>query len=232
MTKPGEIILLSGAHCSGKTTLSFEIRRTIQRPFLATGYDDFMTFLGLRYVGLAKSIQPQTFDWPVPGQSGFSHLGLEIQEFEHNGQTSYRMMLGEVAWNMMAGMHRAYAAFAWAGSNLVLGEVNTEIMLKDLLVALKGLRVYMIGLNCSLEELEARERRMPSRSVGCARAQYDQIHVPGIYDFSVDTGKDSVVDCGRQIIEYVESHEPVAFEQLSQKYGDMAPITEFPVQWW
>lgn len=232
MKQPGEIILLSGAHCSGKTTLSFEIRRIIEKPFLATGYDDFLPFLGLRYVGLDKSIQPDTFDWPVPGESGHSHLGLEIRREERDGQTIYEMMLGEVAWNLIAGMHRAFAAMARAGNNLVLGEVNTEPMLKDCLVALKGLKVYLIGIHCSLEELERRETAMPTRSVGCARMQIDKVHVPGDYDFIVDSEKHTAAECAEQIVEFVGKTPPAAFDRLSERYGEIPEVTEFPVQWW
>jgi len=134
---------------------------------------------------------------------------------------------------LMYGMRRAFAAMAHAGNDLVLAETNTEIMLKDYCDAFKDLqRVYMIGVFCPLEELERREDVMPHRREGCARMQVDQVHIPGEYDFTVDTGKDNAVECARQILHFVENNPPVVFKQLVERYGNIAAVEQFPIQWW
>lgn len=232
MKKQGEIILLSGATSAGKTTLTREVQKLADRPIMATGYDDFLPMLALKYVGLDPEITPHNWPCPDPG-SPDTQRGFEILREGEGENRKFRMMCGETAWTLMVGMRRAMAAMAEAGNDLVLAEINTEIMLKEYLDAFKNIeRVYMVGVHCPLEELERREDVMPNRRVGCARMQIEQVHIPGEYDFTVNTGKDDAVTCARQILEFVDNNPPVVFKRLVERYGEIEPVTEFPVQWW
>nr|BAP05585.1 CalM [uncultured Candidatus Entotheonella sp.] len=232
MNKQGEVIMLNGAHCAGKTTLAREVQKLAERPILATGYYDYLWMLALKYVGLDPEIRVDGWPGPDPGLPQ-TQAGFEILREGEGENATFRMMCGEIGWNVMYGMRRSFAAMANAGNDLVLGEVNTEIMLKDYCNAFKDLeRVYMIGVFCPLEELERREDVMPHRRVGCARMQIDQVHMPGAYDFTVDTGKDDAEECARQVLNFVDNNPPVVFKQLVERYGEIEEVNQFPVQWW
>jgi chloramphenicol 3-O-phosphotransferase len=232
MKKQGEIIILNGATCAGKTTLTREVQKLADRPILATGYDDFLPMLAMKYAGLDPQIIPPDWPYPPPG-SPQTRAGFEILREGEGQDATFRMMCGEIAWNLMSGMRRSYAAMAKAGNDLILGEINTEIMLKDCCDAFKDLeRVYLIGVYCPLEELERREDMMPHRRVGCARMQIDQVHIPGEYDFTVNTGKDEAVECAHQILNFVDHNPPVVFKHLVERYGKIEEVDQFPIQWW
>jgi hypothetical protein len=48
----------------------------------------------------------------------------------------------------------------------------------------------------------------------------------------VDTGKHNAVECARQILYFVEHNPPVVFKQLVARYGTIAEVEQFPIQWW
>lgn len=61
------------------------------------------------------------------------------------------------------------------------------------------LPVWLVGVHCSLEELEAREQARANRSPGQARAQVVAVQTPGIYGLEVDTSFLSPEACALQI---------------------------------
>jgi chloramphenicol 3-O phosphotransferase len=82
------------------------------------------------------------------------------------------------------------------------------------------LPAYLIGVRCSLEVLEQRERERRDRTLGQARAQFERVHAHGLYDFEVDTSTDSLADCTSQIATYLRSGaEPFALRQLQVLYS-------------
>ncbi len=230
MTEPGEIILINSTTCAGKTTLTRELQKISVKPYLATDYDSFIGMVASKYVMLHESIlQPQHHPYAVTSNAWTSE-GFEVRQRVEKPRT-YEMFLGKTAWLVMRGMTQAYAAMARAGNNLVLGDIITEALLPEYCAAFKGLKVYFVGVDCPLVELERREDVMPNRTVGCARAQIDQVHVPGKYDLMVNTGQDSPNTCALQILDFVAKNPPVAFASLVDSYADKL-ATQFPVRWW
>lgn len=230
MSEAGEIILINSTTCAGKTTLTREVQKISAKPYLATDYDIFIAMMAAKYVMLHESIlQPPHHPYAVTSNA-WTQEGFEVQQSVENPRT-YRMMLGRTAWNILRGMTRAYSAMAKAGNNLVLGDIITERLLPEYCAAFKGLRVFFVGVHCSLAELERREDVMPNRTVGCARAQFGQVHVPGEYDLTVNTEKDNPTRCAEQILDFVANHPPRVFETLISRYADRT-VTDFPVQWW
>lgn len=65
----GDVILLVGTSCAGKTTVAQAIQRISGKPCLSTGHDDFLPMFPLKYVGLDKSIQPKVHVLPEPGSA-------------------------------------------------------------------------------------------------------------------------------------------------------------------
>ena len=230
MSEAGEIILINSTTCAGKTTLTRELQKISVKPYLATDYDIFIAMMATKYVMLHESIlQPKHHPYAVTSNA-WTREGFEVRQEVENPRT-YRMFVGRTAWRILQGMTRAYAAMARAGNNLVLGDIITERLLPEYCAAFKGLRVYFVGVDCSLEELERREHVMPNRTVGCARAQFGQVHVPGEYDLRVNTEKDNATRCAEQILEFVAKHPPKVFATLVERYAGRT-TQEFPVPWW
>jgi chloramphenicol 3-O phosphotransferase len=230
MNEPGEIILINSTTCAGKTTLTRELQKLSVKPYLATDYDIFIAMLAVKYVMLHESIlQPPHHPYAVTS-TALTREGFEVHQKVEQPRT-YQMLVGHTAWNVLRGMTRAYAAMAVAGNNLVLGDIITERLLPEYCAAFKGLKVYFVGVHCSLAELERREEVMPNRTVGCARAQFAQVHVPGQYDLTVDTEKDNPTRCAEQILDFVARNRPKVFATLVDRYANHT-ATEFPVPWW
>lgn len=231
MLKEGEIILINGTSCSGKTSLARSIQAQASRPYVATGHDDFMPMFPGRYVGIDRQVQPSVTAWPTPG-TAFSSLGFEVKVTEPGNPPRFHLLAGPAGWSLLSGMHRAFAAMTRAGSSLVIADVISPVVLYDYCAALKGIRrVYLIGLHCSLDELEKRERSHNNRSPGGARMQAEVIHTPGEYDLSLDTGQLSTEECARRVLAHIQSHPPRVFEGLVRRYGDFQ-VQSFPVEIW
>lgn len=230
MSSAGEIILINSTTCAGKTTLTREVQKLAEKPYLATDYDIFIAMMATKYVMLHESVlQPEHHPYATESNA-WTREGFEIYQKVAQPRT-YGLRMGRAAWMIMRGMTHAYAGMARAGNNLVLGDIITEQLLPDYCVAFKGLRVYFVGVNCPLEELERREEVMPNRTVGCARAQIEQVHIPGEYDLWVDTGKDNPTVCAEQILDFVAKNEPRAFANLVPRYEHKL-VTQYPVPWW
>jgi len=95
---------------------------------------------------------------------------------------------GESGHRLIRGMHRALAALALAGNDLIAEHVLLyEEWKRDLVEALKRVPVCLVGVHCPIEVLEERERRRGDAVVGQARAHYEAVHTNLDYDIEIDT---------------------------------------------
>ncbi|MFD5778673.1 chloramphenicol phosphotransferase CPT family protein [Streptomyces sp. NPDC126933] len=126
------------------------------------------------------------------------------------------------------GFHRAVAGMAAAGNNVVVDHVlSEEWRLLDCLGLLTARDVVLVGVRCSLEELERRERERGDRPMGLAVRQFHQVHAHGLYDIECDTTTASAVDCARQISNFLPRRPvPTAFEQLTVKLRPDLPAAD------
>jgi chloramphenicol 3-O phosphotransferase len=231
MIKEGEVILINGTSCAGKTSLAREIQAAARKPYISTGHDDFLPMFPGRYVGIDKVVQPEIANWAEPGNA-LSSMGFEVILTRPGDPPEFNFFCGPVGWNMLAGMHRAFAAMARAGNNLVIADVISEVPMYDYCAALKELKtVYLIGIQCPLPELERREATHANRTVGGARMQLKKINHPGEYDCTVDTGRHSPAECARQVLDYIDNNPPRVFAKLVERYGDFE-VKQFPVTLW
>jgi chloramphenicol 3-O phosphotransferase len=183
MNRPETIIVLNGASSSGKSSLSKELQKALDGPYIHLEEDRFVynTYHG-RY------LQPGVVE-----------------------QTFARTMLG---------YYRSLAAFASAGHNVL---ADTGFYSRDLLKVcvreLAPLHVWLVGVHCSLAELERREQERGDRQKGLAREQYTTIHADAIYDIEVDTSAASLSECALRIKALVESEaQPTAILSLQAKF--------------
>jgi chloramphenicol 3-O phosphotransferase len=102
---------------------------------------------------------------------------------------------GPFAWQRIrprffAGFHRCLPALATAGNDLIVEHaIEYRNWRDDLARLLVGLDVFLVGVQCELEEIDRRERSRGDRRIGEGRShvQTDLIHTFGPYDVTIDT---------------------------------------------
>jgi chloramphenicol 3-O-phosphotransferase len=91
-------------------------------------------------------------------------------------------------WPLLSAFNRSLPNLAACGFPMVVDYVlETEEWVRECVEILTGYEVLFVGVKCSLDELERRERARGDRQIGFARWQYDRVHRYGTYDFEIDT---------------------------------------------
>jgi chloramphenicol 3-O phosphotransferase len=156
------------------------------------------------------------------GYNGAIQVGQEIppklargSAFVHDGDEFVRIHYGEDARRAFRGFFAMVAGLAGEGNNLVVDAFLEEQWMLESAAKLGALPAYLVGVRCSLDELERRERERGDRFHGSARAFAESVHryVPS-YDVEVDTASSTVEECVRAIVARLESCEPHAFKAL------------------
>ncbi len=125
----------------------------------------------------------------------------------------------------MTGYYRSLRAFVSAGHNVL---ADTGFYSKDLVrqcaAELAGLPVWLVGVHCSLAELERREAQRADRSVGTSREQFESIHAHVVYDVEVDTSQMDSDQCAQVIRAVVESGIALsAFKSMNKNSAPEVP---------
>jgi chloramphenicol 3-O phosphotransferase len=128
---------------------------------------------------------------------------------------------GPWAWHTIRprffdGFHRATAALAAAGNSLIVEHViEFQSWYDDLLELLADCDVFYVGVDCSLSELERRERERGDRVIGEGRSHLeDGVHTWGPYDMRIDTSLSRAEDSARRIQRaFHERTPPSAFQR-------------------
>lgn len=148
------------------------------------------------------------------------YIHLEEDRFVYNTYHLRYLVAGvveEIFAKTMTGYYRSLRAFVSAGHN-VLADTGfySENLVRQCAAELAGLPVWLVGVRCSLAELERREVERADRSVGTAREQFESIHAHAVYDIEVDTSEMDSNRCAKHIKIVVEGGiAPSAFESLS-----------------
>jgi chloramphenicol 3-O phosphotransferase len=175
MASHRRVVVLNGPSSSGKTTLAtaFRDQRAAAGDFwFMTGIDDFLAKL------------------PVEWQSAGSHSGPRAAEGVRFERTDggLEVRVGSVGRQLIRAYQLGVAAAANAGLNVIVDEVVIdETSWDDWASALAGHQVVWVGIRCSLEVAERRERSRPERYAGLTRGQAPVVHRFAHYDFEIDT---------------------------------------------
>jgi chloramphenicol 3-O phosphotransferase len=168
----GKVILINGTSSSGKTSLLHALQDLMEEPYLEAGIDKFIFMLPGRY--LERPLWDEV-------------LGLAERA-------------GAAGHTLVKGMHRAILALSQSGVNVLADHVLVEAAwAQDCADLFAGLPAYLVGVQCPLEVLEARERSRKNRTLGQARLQYEVIHKYACYDLLVDSSVFSPLECARQV---------------------------------
>jgi chloramphenicol 3-O phosphotransferase len=190
----GTILVLNGASSSGKSSIVAALQRGLAESYLEAGMDKFIYMLPGRFLNR-------------PLWDGILGLAVEAGPYGHQ---------------LFAGMHRAIAALAGAGLNVVADHVLVEpAWVADCARLFADLPAYLIGVRCPLGVLVAREVSRENRTLGQAAAQHEPVHRHAVYDVEVDTSRSSAEECAAQIMAYLAAGaQPEAFRRLrAVNYG-------------
>ena len=198
----GQIIILNGVPRSGKSSIVAVIQKTFDGPWMNLGVDTFK-----------EHVTPERYS---PGIG--LRPGGERQDIEPLVPILY------------AAMYESLAAHSRLGLNVVVdvGHHDTYAVPRGILAEcagrLNGLPVLFVGVRCSIEVIMQRRRNTgwskgrsaDSRVPDAVHRWQREAHVPGIYDFEVDTSVLSPEECAEAIRRRLEDGpERSAFQRLA-----------------
>ncbi len=107
---------------------------------------------------------------------------------EDKGGKLFILEVGPEGQMVIRGMHRAIAAYAHTGNNVIVDYIKYEgAWIPDLKEALKGIPVIWVGVTAPLEIIQQREKKRGTSPEGHARSHYYTIHQGMSYDVMIDT---------------------------------------------
>lgn len=119
------------------------------------------------------------------------------------------------------------AEYARHGLNVLLDHVLPAVGWKYLAEDLVEFSVFLVGVHCSLPELQARELCRQDRPAGLAASQFSAIHRDTEYDFSVDTSESSVEECATAVVDwFLYDPSPNAFAKVVERHASVQPVCQ------
>lgn len=200
----GTVIILNGTSGVGKSTIQKKLQELFEKPYLKIGIDNlFVGVLPEKYLN-GTAAHPEEI-WTTKTTRTPDGKPIFALTFEPDGR------------KMIAGMHRTIAAYAHTGNNVVVDYILYDSSwLPELLTALKGIRVYFVGIQASLDVIEQREKDRATSPQGHARSIYDTVHTGCTYDLFIDTTNISPDIAAIQIKEFIDKNPtPQAFKNLN-----------------
>ena len=200
----GRIILLNGSSSAGKTTLARAIQVERSEPWFHLALDQFRDGMPPAYRGLNSP----------PGTPGAR--GLNVVPVDLDGERVTAIRFGDVGQRMLRGMHRAIAAFAAAGNDVIVDDLFLEEdTIDDYLDALADFWVLFVGVHAPLDVVQQREAGRAGRFPGTALSHFRAVHAHGHYDLEVDTHRGDARACAAEVSARLDGPEsPRAFAEL------------------
>jgi chloramphenicol 3-O phosphotransferase len=196
----GTILFIVGTSSAGKSSTIRVLQELLPEHYLSLGIDTFFHMVSPRWGGgLGGPLSIEGFRY-------ISHI--------ENQFPVIRIAYGSVGSRILRGMHRAVAALAQSGNNLLVDEMLLDAsVLDDWITVLYPLPVCIIRLNADLQVLEQREFQR-GNTRGLARGHY-QDNLIDAYDLNIDTGAYTPEEVAQVILEHLYSNtEWTALNQL------------------
>lgn len=210
MTDKGKIILLNGSSSAGKTTLALALQEELDEPYHHIALDQFRD-------GLPGMFRGYNSPRGTPG-----YRGLNVVPMDHDtGARVTHVRFGDIGHRMLRGMHRAIAAFAEVGNNVIVDDLMLHpVLLEDYVDVLDGFFVLFVGLRCPLDVVTTREKQRPDRFPGTAMSHFYEIHAHDLYDLEIDTSKVSPREGAQAVKRYLDrGTSPEAFARLREEFN-------------
>jgi len=104
--------------------------------------------------------------------------------------------------NMKLAIAKSVKALAETGHNVIIDIIFCgEKTYRELSNELDELALTFVKVDCSLEELQKRERERGDRKLGLAESQVSTIHQNVAYDVIIDTSIATTCECAQEIID-------------------------------
>lgn len=167
--KLGLIVVLNGISSSGKTSTSNSLINQSDMDFMHLSLDEFATGMLQGYKGWLNS--------------RFHRLNQVI------GDGGNQKLADVIVRPIISMYNSTIKSFSELGVNVIVDHVvgiDGE-WLSNCVNLLNGHPIVFVGLKCSLEELERREKIRGNRHLGVAKLQFDKIHTRLEYDLELNT---------------------------------------------
>jgi chloramphenicol 3-O phosphotransferase len=187
--KRANIIVITGASSSGKTTLAKILPTVFDEPCLHLSVDRQIWFFYLKNF------------WRGPGW------------------LRKRLEAGQV-------LHELYDTAVQAAKDNKIAIVDVVLAKEATLqIAAEHLAPHnaiFVGLRCSLDTLNAREKGRRNRRNGLAQQQHNRLAFQNIYDIELDSSVLRPAECAVQIKAFVDAGTtPTAFAKLQRQFADV-----------
>lgn len=204
----GRVVIVNGPSSVGKSTIARGLQAALDHGWLKVGIDDFLGFVPESLVNLGPS-----------ADAGFRWFPAKT-----TGEEATRIVVGDYGHRVVRGVHRAMAALARSGLDVIVDDVLLEAgWLDDYLEAMAGIDVVFVGVTAPLAVIEEREIARGDRFPRQARGHYDHVHHDNIYDVLVDTSILTPEATVERIVERIEAGPGTAFDELRRRRAPATP---------
>jgi chloramphenicol 3-O phosphotransferase len=196
------IIILNGCSSAGKTSIIKEMQNFYDTPLFHMGLDRFWAMVPAQYK-----------EYGIKAYEGYSFS----KTYDSNHNPIIHIQGGSLATQIDYTMPQVIRTLADCGHDMAIDEIFiNEKILYNYAKTLENHTVYLVGILCSLEELERREKQRGNRSLGLARGQIDLVHASKkYYDLTIDTTNLDVATCVQKIIHFIQqTRQPLGFKKL------------------
>jgi chloramphenicol 3-O phosphotransferase len=190
----GTVIILNGSSAVGKSSIMRAFQAKHTEPWLGIGIDNF--FIGVLPAKFYLEDKPE------------HHVVMQGIATEDAQGKLFTLHIGEQGQKIIKGMHRAIAAYAKAGNNVIVDYIMYDSAWHDdLKSALSGVPVIFVGVTASLPTLEQREKMRGTSPEGHARSIYESVHQGWHYDLEINTDEMTPNQIADRIDMYIESNK-------------------------
>jgi len=191
--QPGTVIILNGPSAAGKSSLQKSIQRLAPEPYINVGIDNFFNDLFPDQHG-KLGIKTET------------DFGMQLRYVTIDDNTVY-LHVGPQGQKIVRGMHKAIAAYAKTGNNVVVDYIMYDpSWMQELREELQGCSVYMVGVTLPLHVLQEREQARSTSPIGHAKSHYDTVHLGNVYDLWIDNSQGSADEGAMKILEFIKNN--------------------------
>lgn len=188
---PGTVIILNGTSAVGKSSIMRAFQAKHNDPWLGIGIDNF-------FVG----VLPAKFYLEDKPEHRAVMQGIATED--EQGKL-FTLHIGQQGQKIIKGMHRAIAAYAKAGNNVIVDYIMYDPEWHDDLISvLSGVPVIAVGVTASLPIVQQREKMRGTSPEGHARSIYNTVHQGWKYDLEINTDEMTPDQIADKIDEYLQ----------------------------